>query len=288
MKRLIFLLGLIVAAGDVAKAQAPNPPDCVLNFSFTASGVSGDFKNTTVGCVTWTVNYQATSTGTISSLSLAFQSANGAVTPGSFGSYAGTTSTGANPATNTTGEISTFANGTQIISWVRMSLTLSATGSTTVNGVLYGYRTGNSGGGGGGGSGCTGTVATPCQIGVDNAGTSLPALGDATGKILNGAYPTIAAVALSNSGLTSIIAHSASLTTTVAHYSVSFASLVSFQLEYGTGTNCGTGTTALTGVYQPLLAIAIDTPFIVPAGKDLCVNLGSSITGGGAIVYSQP
>ena len=76
----------------------------------------------------------------------------------------------------------------------------------------------------------------------------------------------------------------------MSHYSISFASAVTFQLEYGTtvSTPCDTGTTALTGVYQNVGAIAIDKPFTVPAGNDLCANLGTSVTGGGVILYAKP
>jgi hypothetical protein len=129
----------------------------------------------------------------------------------------------------------------------------------------------------------------PVPIGTkDTAGNVERALSDVNGSLLSGAYPNTAAITLTTSGLAVLVAHSGSLTTTVSHYSISFASAVTFQLEYGTGSACGTGTTALTGVYQPLTGIAIDTPFIVPAGKDLCANLGSSVNGGGVVVYSQP
>lgn len=298
----LTLIGLLGGVG-IARAQSTPPPDCVINFNFTATGVTPSFNNTVIACQTWTVDYQASSTGTISSLSLVFQSANGTLTAGTFGTYAGTKNTGANPATNTTGEVSTFSNATQIISWVRMSLTLSATGTTNVNGVLYGYKTGYSGsGGGGGGGGCTAPCVVIGPVAPGSAPTQDPVLvgsqdfsgntenirSDVNGSLLPGAYPTIAAIALTTSGLTVLVTHTSSDTTTVSHYSISFASSVSFQLEYGTGSACGTGTTALTGVYQPLTSIAIDTPFIVPAGKDLCANLGASVVGGGAIVYSQP
>lgn len=110
---------------------------------------------------------------------------------------------------------------------------------------------------------------------------------DPGGRLLTGAYPSTAAISLSSSGLTQIIAAGAGITT-VSHYSISFQSAVTFQLEYGTGSNCGTGTTALSGVYQNVASIAIDVAFIVPSGKALCASLGSSVTGGGIIVYAQP
>jgi hypothetical protein len=317
-----------------AQGQLPIPPDCILNFftntiAGSATVVSGVFDNRTNACQTWTVDYQASNTGgSISALSLTFQSANGAVSAGTFGSYAGATESGSNPATSTTGSVSTFSNGTTVISWVRMSLTLTATGTTTVKGILYGYKTGYpSGGGGGGGSGCPGTIMTPCQTGVDNAGTTEPTAGDSAGdtyvvgptaagsalsknpvsigasdgtdvravlsdvngRILNGAYPTTAAPSGSTSGLVQVIAASSGKTTTISHLDVLYASGATFQLEYGTGINCGTGTTAITAQYpSTFLGVAIDVPFVVPASQAVCYNIGSSITWGGFLVYSQP
>ncbi len=78
--------------------------------------------------------------------------------------------------------------------------------------------------------------------------------------------------------------------TRIGNLTVAFQSAVTLQFEYGTtvSTACDTGTTALSGVLQPLTAVSLDQPFIVPAGQDLCVNLGSSVTGGGWVSYSQP
>jgi hypothetical protein len=141
------------------------------------------------------------------------------------------------------------------------------------------------------GTAAAGAAATgnPVAAGAkDTSGNVENVQSDVAGRLLNGAYPSSAAVTLSASGLTRIVTHSGSNTTTVSHYSIAFASAVNFQLEYGTGTNCAAGTTALTGVYQSIAGITIDVPFIVPAGQDLCVNLGSSVNGGGTIFYVQP
>jgi hypothetical protein len=110
---------------------------------------------------------------------------------------------------------------------------------------------------------------------------------DPAGQLIVGAPPLSAAVSLSSSGLTQIIAAGSSVTV-VSHLSLSFASGVTVQLEYGTGTNCGTGTTAYTGIYQNVATIALDVPFLVPSGKALCVSLGASVTGGGVVLYGQP
>jgi hypothetical protein len=154
------------------------------------------------------------------------------------------------------------------------------------------------------GSSCTGTSGSPCIVAGPDApgntptqsplengtfdGTNTQRLkSDTQGRLLAGAYPLNAPVTLTSSGLTQLVAASGSEVITVNHFSIGFASSVNFQFEYGTGSNCGTGTTALSGVYQAVQGIALDVPFEVPAGKALCANLGASVTGGGLIIYNQ-
>ena len=280
--------------GQTATAQAPN---CQLFFSFTGAGSTSAISNYGAGsvsgpqlCTFWTLAYANIG---FSGLTLTVQSAPAGVAsnvPGTWGTYGGTVVTGSNPNTSTTGAQTTLSNGVVSIPWVRVTLS-GLTGSGTVFGILQGWTSGASGGGGGGGgsSGCVGTTMTPCVIaGVTSAGVEETVETDANGRILQGAYPTNGQIALSTSGLTQIITHSSTLTTTISHISVSFSAATNFQLEYGTGTNCGMGTTALTGNYQTILAIALDKNFFVPGGQDVCVNLGTSVTGGGLVVYSQP
>lgn len=145
------VLLLTLAAVNSLNGQTPQPPDCVVNFTSatmavnTPVGASATFDNRSVACQTWTVDYQGTiSAGTVS---LTLQSATGATVAGTFGTYTGTTVTGTNPLTSNTGAVSTFANGTVAVPWIRVLLnTAGITG--TVNGVLYGYKTGYPGSGG--------------------------------------------------------------------------------------------------------------------------------------------
>jgi len=99
-----------------------------------------------------------------------------------------------------------------------------------------------------------------------------------------------AVITLTTSGLTQIIAASGNQVIHICNISIAFASGVNVQLETGTGTNCASSTTALTGTYQSILTLALD--FVngtlnTPAGVALCVNLGASVTGGGVIEYIQ-
>jgi hypothetical protein len=259
-------LALLLFSG-VLLAQNKPAPDCVIPFSFTAAAqvtvnnTCGSFMAQPSGVVTWALTYYSTG---FSALSLVVQSApdvNG--TPGTWGTFTGTVAAGVNPNTAIT-QAYTLLTGFN--PWVRVNLT-SVTGSGKVTGQLYGWRAGPSGSGGGGGGG-GGGAATPGVV-----GTPIP-------------------VNVSASGLTQILAASAGKTTTIYHLSLGFASGVNFQLEYGTGSNCGTGTTAFTGVYQAIAGIALDLDSLVtvavPASQAVCVNLGAAVVGGGLLVYSQP
>lgn len=140
MKLLRNLLLLSVAFSGIAAAQTP---DCLIQFQFTATGNSTAVNNRQAGCNKWIVAYQSSG---FSAISLVFQSADGAVSAGTYGNFSGTTDSGANPATNTTGAYSTF---TGYVGFARMRLN-SVTGTGTVTGVLYGYKVGYASAGAGG------------------------------------------------------------------------------------------------------------------------------------------
>ena len=259
-----LLLAILIPFALAQTQQTTIVPACTLNFTLAAAGSSPVFANSNpnLSCDEWTLTVYNVG---FSGFSLTLQSAPAATfsTPGTFITYPGTVATGTNPVTAT--GIATFTNGTVATPYLRVTLS-GLTGTGTVYGVLQGSQTvlGKSGGGGGGGGG----AVTPGVI-----GTAIP-------------------VNISASGLTQILAASGSNTTTLYHLSLSFSSGVNVQIEYGTGTNCGTGTTALTGVYQALAGIALDLDSFVkvqiPAGQALCINLGSSVAGGGLLVYTQP
>jgi hypothetical protein len=66
-----------------------------------------------------------------------------------------------------------------------------------------------------------------------------------------------------------------------------------FTLVYGTGTNCGTGTTSLTGPY-PLTAQAgiskgdgMGIVILVPQGNALCATTSAAVQMSGAVSYAQ-
>jgi len=173
-KRYFFLFLLLFSA--VAFAQQPN---CQINFGpWTDTATSTAFNNIGAGnnnqCTYWVLNYQVIG---FTAISLAFESAIGGTnlnTPGTFGNFSGTVTTGVNPSTSVS--CATVANCTAVftgtVGWYRINFA-SHTGSGTIIGTLKGYITGYVlGGNAAGGSGCPGTTATPCVVdGVTAAGS---------------------------------------------------------------------------------------------------------------------
>ena len=279
---LFSLLTIQVVNGQGTTQVQVNPDCSVVNATVTVTGsatitlpAGNGFDNRLTACQSYVLEYTATATSG-SLTSIAFQAASGAVTPGSFANWGGTVSTGVNPNTSSVAGITTCTTGcaastacTVANAWLHVLITPN-TFIGTIKLTVYGWKEGAGGaggGGGGGGSGCVGTQTTPC--------------------IVNTFCPNTAAVSVSSSGLTQIIAAVSGKVITVCHISAGFASGVNFQLEGGTGSNCGSSTAAVTGVYQAVQGIALDVPFTAPSGDALCINLGSGVTGGGLVVYAQ-
>jgi len=198
LSRLSLLLPLALSAlfpGNSQGQTTTPPPDCIffINATLTAgspatisyptnqvTGVVG-FDNRTLACQTWTFSYVATATsGTITSL--AFQSASGAISPGSYSNWGGTVATGINPNTSSVQATSTFNTGCAsmmecnvVDAWVKILLTRNNFVGT-IQGVLYGYRTGYAHSGGGGGGGSTRTVNlyyAPAAKDINGVGSSV-------------------------------------------------------------------------------------------------------------------
>ena len=161
MKRFLLCVSLLCCS----LARAQTPVDVNLNVLAQANGTfpgpDGYYDNRAVEAVTWTVAYQ--SDGGITGFTLAFESAQGATVPGSFGALTPVASSSgfgtAQYGVATFNVLSTNAGSSIAAPFVEVSITGgSGTGSIRVE--LYGYRTGptggtGGGGGGGGGSGCS-------------------------------------------------------------------------------------------------------------------------------------
>lgn len=132
-----------VAQGQPVTANRP-VPDCLLYFVLTSASSSAQFDNRQVGCNSWTIQY--TSSG-FTVLSLSFQSADDLVgVPNTWGAFTGTTISGSQPNTAITQAQSQFSG---YMPWIRATLS-GLTGTGTVRGSFYGYRTVGSPAGGSG------------------------------------------------------------------------------------------------------------------------------------------
>jgi len=107
------------------------------------------------------------------------------------------------------------------------------------------------------------------------------------------ATPTEAFLALPATTTTQIIALSGSTKTYITSAVVLAGGTVNVTFKYGTGSNCGTGTTTLNGPW-PLTAQAgfskgsgLGAVMIVPAGQALCITTDASVSGGVDLTYQQ-
>jgi hypothetical protein len=110
---------------------------------------------------------------------------------------------------------------------------------------------------------------------------------------LGAATPTQAFLALPATATTQIIALSGTKLTYVTSRTLLAGGTVNVTFKYGTGTNCGTGTTTLDGPW-PLTAQSgfaegsgNGPVMIVPAGQALCVTTDASVSGGVKLTYQQ-
>lgn len=268
---LTFVILLVLSSLGEAQAQTQTrtAPDCQLSFSFTVTGVSADLNNvpqlasggSTGGCSVFVVTVEGFNSG---AGTITFQGSESNVAgtgPASYGTFAGTTVSGSNPVSSFP---STFV-ATGWTAWLRVSATVSA---GTLRGTIQGWRqqTGTSGGGGGGST--VVTNFTTCQSGSNTIKSS--------------------PISISGSGLTQIVAASGSTVITVCSLSLSSSATTNITIENGTGAACGTGTTAVSGVYQSVLSIALDSlNLALPASNALCLNSSASVTAGGLVMFVQ-
>lgn len=83
----------------------------------------------------------------------------------------------------------------------------------------------------------------------------------------------------------------------ICGYTLESNNTVNMSLEFGTGTNCGTGTTAITPAWQFTNASPGQHPIIdtssnyrglyVPAGKDLCILTSAGVSAQAEVYFYQ-
>ena len=189
MKRLLYLIALSLGTVLILAAQVPGPqsPDCTLPFSFTAAPTNSPIRQNYIAggtndCTYWQFAYTVSSNGTVTSLQIIVQSAPAgvdAVTPGTFVTYAGVAKTGSATNTNIVGAQAFLSNDAVAIPWIRVRLAaLSATGITTVYGVLQGWNAGNAAGAAAVAAGCP----NPCPV----QGTSAAGMAPVGPPVQNG------------------------------------------------------------------------------------------------------
>lgn len=96
---------------------------------------------------------------------------------------------------------------------------------------------------------------------------------------------------LTGTGNTQIIAGAVNQNIRICHISLSGDATADVKLTRGTGSNCATGTTDVTGTYQDVTALALDfaspSPLLVAGTSTaLCVNLSAG-NWGGVVSYVQ-
>lgn len=121
----------------------------------------------------------------------------------------------------------------------------------------------------------------PCH--TSNGSNCIPEFGaSASIKISNAAAST-----------TEIIAAVTNKSIYITHYNFMATNTNNVKLVYGTGTNCGTGTTDITGAY-PLIAqagvsagIGLGAIAFVPVSNALCITASGSSLVAGLLSYVQ-
>jgi hypothetical protein len=252
----------------LALAQTPPPasqPDCPpVAFNFVGGNGTAPtiptayLDNRAAECQTWTVTYEADAG--LSGYTVAFQSANGAETPGTWGAYSGNTvnssaswGTAALGLATYCGLATCSMSGTTVNTpWIRL-LVSGATGTGNLRGVFYGYKTGytggtgGSGGGGGGGTGCP----NPCPIeGLGTAGTAVGGVLTIQGGLNNVPVPVVEtpfSTATFTSGQQAVTGTAANLGV-AASRSVCVHALITNTINVYAGA---TGVTTSTGMELP-------------------------------------
>jgi hypothetical protein len=299
---LLALALLGSGSGPALLAQSASTtvqPDCMIVFNFTAvanspTSPNNGLDNRTLGCTTWQVSY---SNSGFSAISLVLQSAtDSSGSPGTYGNFSGTTLTGSNPNTSTTQAYSQFTGANP---WVRVRLA-SVTGSGVVSGAAYGWRipSANNATSGtaavnltqvGGAAIALGqtTMAASIPISIASNQSAIPVTTSGT-QLVQPVCTSQASITLSGSGNTRIITGVSSQQIRVCHISFQTATPEDIKLTSGTGSNCGTGTANVTGLYSSTVGIALDTWGVLtaPSSADLCINQSAAQALGGVVVYS--
>jgi hypothetical protein len=141
-----------------------------------------------------------------------------------------------------------------------------------------------------------GTSATGAQ-GVQGVtgGVPMPTIGANTGGSLTSIVQAGASapINISSATTTQLVAAVSGKTIYVTAWDVIAAGNGNITLEYGAGSNCGTGTTALTGNYSLAAQFGIakgnglGPVLVVPASNALCALTSAAVQMSGSVSYTQ-
>ena len=141
-----------------------------------------------------------------------------------------------------------------------------------------------------------GTSATSAQAVQGVAGgVPMPINGANTGGSLTSIIQAGASVPIniSTATTTQLVALSSGKSIYITAWDVIAAGTGNFTLEYGTGSLCATGTTALTGAYSFTAQVGIakgvglGPVLTVPAGNALCAVTSTAVQMSGSVSYTQ-
>jgi hypothetical protein len=138
-------------------------------------------------------------------------------------------------------------------------------------------------------------VESASTVGMANNGLGILATLPAAfnGSTFQQSYvcPNPVGVSVAASGTTQIVALSGTTRIRVCGVYLTTASSVNVSLTRGTGSNCGTGTAALGGVYQVVSSISLDfgpsMALTTNAGDALCLTLSGAVSTTGTVIYAQ-
>jgi hypothetical protein len=132
-----------------------------------------------------------------------------------------------------------------------------------------------------------------------STGSAVPAKAAFAGAVSSGNLTGLiqadasAAISVSTATTTQIVALSSSKKIYVSSFDVIAGGTGNITFVYGTGSNCGTGTTSLTGAYNLTAQAGIakgnglGAVLVVPASNALCVTTSAAVQMSGSVAYTQ-
>jgi hypothetical protein len=203
----------------------------------------------------------------------------------------------------------TVASGADATEGVTTDTTCSST--HTLSGCLYAAanNTGTVQGAGTAGTADThvltvqgiasGTTLNTQDAADGSTGSTVPSKANLAGAVSGGNIVGViqadasAKVSVSTNTTTQVVALSSGKKIYVTNFNLHSAGATTTKWVYGTGTNCGTGTTDLTDLYDFAASDGIISGgglgpvLVVPASNALCITNTASVHVGGSIAYTQ-